>query len=78
MCGMYNKAMKFLFKQIPTMKSKHLVKIKTPKKMDRNWWWMVYGKITKGPPPIMKRKLIKNHKGNINYALITGIGKIVN
>ena len=31
---------------------------------DRNWWWMVYGKINKGLPPLRIPKLSKNAQYN--------------
>ena len=44
-CKMYNEAMKKLFKQIPTMKSKPLShNKKTPENIDRYWRSLVYGK----------------------------------
>ena len=62
-CGMYNKAMKEMFKQIPTtMTEPFRPKQKGPETYDRNLWWMVYGKITKGLPPLRIPKTIKNHK----------------
>ena len=50
--GMYNKAMKDMFKQIPTTMTKPLSPKNIPETYDRNWYWMVYGKITKGLPPL--------------------------
>ena len=30
---------------------------KTPETIDRNWWWLVYGRITKGIPPLRGQKI---------------------
>ena len=60
---MYNKAMKEMFKQIPTTMTKPLSpKQKSPETYDINWWWMVYGEIAKGPTSPRRPILIKNHK----------------
>ena len=76
---MYNKAMKKLFKKLPTMKSK-------PFSQDKNTVncchkLVVGGIMTMVLPPIIKQKLSKNHKIkiiklNVNYTLIIGIGII--
>ena len=49
---MYNEAMKKLYKQIPTMKSKS--QLKTPETIVRYWRSLVYGKMNKGIPTIIK------------------------
>ena len=46
--GMYNKAMKEMFKQIPITMTKSLSSKTIPEAYDINWWWMVYGKMLKG------------------------------
>ena len=43
-CGIYNKTMKDMFKQITTKISEPLITKKSTETYDRNWWWMVYGK----------------------------------
>ena len=51
--------------------------------IDRNWWWVEGGKITKGIPPLIKQKLSKNNnrkmiKLNGNYTLLIAIVMIGN
>ena len=81
-CGMYNKSMKEMFKQIPTTMTEPLISKKRPETYDRNWWWMVNGKITRGIPPLSRPKLSKKHKRRRkklkNYMKQIGIGMIVN
>ena len=38
---------------------------------DRNWRWIVYGKITKGLPPLMRPKPSKTAKDKVDEIKIT-------
>ena len=49
--GMYNKAMKEMFKQITLTMIKAITPKISSETYDINWWWMAYGKIAKGLPP---------------------------
>ena len=52
---MYNKAMKEMFKQIHSTMIKALrQKTKSPENYDRNWWWTLYGKNSKGLTPLRR------------------------
>ena len=54
--GMYNKFMKDVLKQIHITMIKSLSPKKSPETYDRNWWWMVYGKIDKGLTTLRREK----------------------
>ena len=74
--------MKYMFKKTPTMITKPLSQNKSPETYDRNWWWMVYGKITKGLPPLRRPKLSKKAQekedGIKKYMKLIGMGIIGN
>ena len=55
---MYNKAIRNMLKQIPTMISKILSQDKkTTQTIYINWWWVLYEKITKGIPTLRRQKI---------------------
>ena len=58
-CGAYVNDMKDIFKQITQTMPQPLTPKKSPETYDRYWWWMVYGKIAKGLPPLIRPKLSK-------------------
>ena len=61
--GMYNKTMKYMFKQITTRMYKQLsTKQKNPETYNINWWCMVCGKSAKGIPPLRRSKMSEKHK----------------
>ena len=45
---MYKKAMKICSNKYQQLNQNHLVTIKTPETIDRNWWWVVHGESYKG------------------------------
>ena len=52
---MYDKYMKDIFKQIALTMIKALSPKKSPETYNRNWWWVVYGKIVQGTNKLSKK-----------------------
>ena len=61
-CVAYKTSMKEMFKQIPLTMIKALTTKKSTETYEGNLWWMVYGKSSKGLPPLRRSILGKNHK----------------
>ena len=58
-CVDYSTAMKEMFKEMPLTMIRALTPKKSPENYDINWWWIVYGKSTKGLTPLSKSTLSK-------------------